>query len=71
MGFVRRLVLIFLISLSACATTVKAYEREKLAHRGMRPEMRPEETRAMLHMMGAREGAVGAAGEAGGGCGCN
>jgi hypothetical protein len=49
---------------------VRPWERSLLAHRCMTPDSRPEETKARLHMLGARESARGAAGETGGGCGC-
>lgn len=66
----RALVLALLtLSLAACEP-VPAWSRSTLAHRCMRPDTRPEETRARLHMLGAREAARGAAGERGGGCGC-
>ena len=56
--------------LGGCAP-VRPWQRGTLAHRCMQPDARPQETRARNHMLGARESAQGAAGEAGGGCGCN
>ncbi len=54
---------------SACAP-VRPWERGTLSHPCMAPDSRPEEARARVHMLGARESAAGASGEAGGGCGC-
>ena len=63
-------VLLFMFALPACAT-VKPWQRQKLAHPCMNPETRAQEIRATQHMLGAREGSAGAAGEVGAGCGCN
>lgn len=49
---------------------VPRWNRATLAHPCMRSDARPEEVRARLHMLGAREAAQGAAGQRGGGCGC-
>lgn len=49
---------------------VRPWERSVLACEPMRPEARPEESRARGHMLGARESSQGATGERGGGCGC-
>ncbi len=65
-----RLLLLLALLLGACAP-VRSWQRGTLAHRCMRPDARPEETRARNHMLGARESAQGASGESGGGCGCN
>ena len=54
---------------AGCAP-VRPWERVLLAHRCMRPDARPEEARARLHMLDARETSRGGAGETGGGCGC-
>jgi len=53
---------------SGCST-VKAYQRGKLAH----PTMATEEPTgaAESHVYAVQEGAQGGAGGAGGGCGCN
>lgn len=55
--------------LGACAP-VRPWERSILASDCMRPDARPEESRARAHMLGAREASQGATGERGGGCGC-
>ena len=49
---------------------VRPWQRGVLASDCMRPDARPEESQARTHMLGAREGSQGAAGERGGGCGC-
>lgn len=62
-------VVIALSALAGCATT-QPWEREYLA----RPEMSPDgDHRAALfgHYLAVREGAIGATGHGGGGCGCN
>jgi hypothetical protein len=64
-----RALLLATVALAACAP-VHAYERGTLARDCMRPDARPEETRARTHMLGAREGSQGAGGDRGGGCGC-
>jgi hypothetical protein len=61
-------------ALVACALgggCVKAYQREHLAKRAMTNDRAPGESRFAAHDRGAREGADGATGEPGGGCGCN
>jgi hypothetical protein len=50
---------------------VKPYERELLAKPIMTFQPDPYEDVLDLHMLEAREGAVGGYGSAGGGCGCN
>ena len=55
---------------SGCAP-VKPYERELLAKPIMTFQPDPYEDVLDLHMLEAREGAVGGYGSAGGGCGCN
>lgn len=62
-------VLALAVMMSAC-TPVAPWERGLLSHPCMRASSRPEEGRATAHMLGAREGSVGATGERGGGCGC-
>lgn len=67
-------ILIFLVS--ACSKLevkpwVKAHERELLSSKIMSFERDPVSTRYMNHVYEAREGARGAEGSAGGGCGCN
>jgi hypothetical protein len=50
---------------------VKPYEREALADPIMSFDSNPISTSYMHHVFEAREGARGALGSAGGGCGCN
>jgi hypothetical protein len=59
---------------SGCANIepwVKPYEREALADPIMSFDAHPVSTSYMHHVYEAREGARGALGGAGGGCGCN
>lgn len=61
-------------SLSACAPVepwVKPYERENLADPIMAFDRAPVSSGYLDHVYEAREGARGASGSAGGGCGCN
>jgi hypothetical protein len=60
--------------LTACASIepwVKPYEREKLADPIMAFERNPVSGSYLDHVFESREGARGASGSAGGGCGCN
>jgi hypothetical protein len=50
---------------------VKPYERENLADPIMAWNRDPVSSSYMLHVYEAREGARGASGATGGGCGCN
>ena len=50
---------------------VKPYEREALADPIMSFDRNPVSTAYLDHVFEAREGARGANGSAGGGCGCN
>lgn len=50
---------------------VKPYEREHLADPIMSADRDPVSSSYLHHVFEAREGARGAAGSAGGGCGCN
>jgi hypothetical protein len=62
------------IALSGCGNIepwVKPYEREALADPIMTFDAHPVSTSYMHHVFEAREGARGALGSAGGGCGCN
>jgi len=59
-----------LIGAAGCAR-VKPYQREHLARPSMVADRQPGEIRFEQHARGAREGADGGTGEAGGGCGCN
>jgi hypothetical protein len=59
---------------SACAPVepwVKPYERENLADPVMAFDRHPISTSYLDHVFESREGARGALGSAGGGCGCN
>ncbi|HVF16308.1 MAG TPA: DUF4266 domain-containing protein [Steroidobacteraceae bacterium] len=76
LSFTRRLLLCAFVisSLSACGNIepwVKPYEREALADPIMSFDANPISTSYMHHVFEAREGARGALGSAGGGCGCN
>jgi hypothetical protein len=65
--------LLFLL-LSACSNVepwVKPYERANLADEAMLLERNPVSGAYLNHVHEAREGARGASGSAGGGCGCN
>lgn len=62
------------LTLSACGNIepwVKPYEREALADPIMSFDANPVSSAYMHHVFEAREGARGAMGGAGGGCGCN
>jgi hypothetical protein len=66
------LTLTFLVS--ACAPIepwVKPFERENLADPIMAFDRNPVSTAYLDHVFESREGARGATGGAGGGCGCN
>jgi hypothetical protein len=71
-------VLVLLITagtaLSACSPIepwVKPYEREHLADPIMSVSRDPVSTNYFEHVLESREGARGATGTVGGGCGCN
>lgn len=60
--------------LTGCASIepwVKPYERDNLADPIMSANRNPLSFSYTMHVFGAREGARGAEGGAGGGCGCN
>jgi len=62
------------LAASACAPIepwVKPYERENLADPIMAFDRNPVSTSYLDHVFESREGARGAVGSAGGGCGCN
>ncbi len=59
-----------LAAVGGCAR-VKPYQREHLARPSMTSDQEAGEARFQQHTRGAREGADGGTGEAGGGCGCN
>ena len=66
--------LLFLASASGCSRVepwVKPYERENLADPIMAWDRDPISSSYMRHVYDSREGARGANGGAGGGCGCN
>jgi hypothetical protein len=65
------LVVLALASAASGCVRVKPYERELLSKRTMTFQPDPYEDVLDLHMLEAREGAVGGYGSAGGGCGCN
>jgi hypothetical protein len=65
-----RLALLFLVCGAGCVR-VRPYERELLAKLIMTFQPDPYEDVLDLHMLEAREGALGGYGSAGGGCGCN
>jgi hypothetical protein len=63
-------VLFLIIAVAGCAP-VKPYQRELLAKPIMTFAPDPYEDVLDLHMLEAREAALGGYGSAGGGCGCN
>lgn len=66
--------LLGVVVLDGCAGVepwVKPYEREHLADPIMSWDRDPISSSYMNHVYEVREGARGATGEAGGGCGCN
>jgi len=62
---------IAVIGLCGCTPWVKPYEREHLADEIMSFSRNPVSEAYIDHVYDAREGARGATGSAGGGCGCN
>jgi hypothetical protein len=75
MRLVRVLIALATLNLLAgCAPIqpwVKPYEREHLADPIMSLDRDPISSDYIAHVFGTREGAHGATGGAGGGCGCN
>ncbi len=69
----RILIVCLVIFTTGCSVSpwVKPYERENLADPIMSFDRNPIDSKVMLHAFGNREGAVGAEGAGGGGCGCN
>jgi hypothetical protein len=66
--------LLLLAAASGCSRVepwVKPYERENLADPIMAWDRDPSSSSYMRHVYDSREGARGANGGAGGGCGCN
>jgi Domain of unknown function (DUF4266) len=65
---------LILAALAACAAPtpwVKPYEREHLADPIMSFNRNPVSSTYLEHVLETREGAHGATGAVGGGCGCN
>ena len=63
-----------LLALAGCGSVepwVKPYERAAFADPIMAPDPHPVSSSYIHHVYEAREGARGASGSAGGGCGCN
>lgn len=68
------ILLLVVALLSGCSGVdpwVKPYERANLATEVMKLDRNPVSGSYMNHVYEAREGARGASGSAGGGCGCN
>ena len=68
------LALALLAALTGCSPVqpwVKPYDREHLADPIMAFDRNPVSTSYLDHVFESREGARGAVGSAGGGCGCN
>jgi hypothetical protein len=68
------LVLATLVLAGGCANVepwVKPYERDRLADPIMASDRDPVSSAYLHHVFESREGARGALGSAGGGCGCN
>ena len=68
------LALALIVTLTGCSSVqpwVKPYEREHLADIIMAFDRNPVSTSYLDHVFESREGARGATGSAGGGCGCN
>jgi hypothetical protein len=68
------MVMVAVVALSGCGNIepwVKPYERQALADPIMSFDANPVSTAYLDHVFEAREGARGALGSAGGGCGCN
>jgi hypothetical protein len=60
-----------LVGCSGVEPWVKPYERDRLADPIMSLNRDPVSSAYIAHVFEAREGARGAVGSAGGGCGCN
>lgn len=74
MNTVRIIVLCGALAAGACSAPepwVKPYERDRLADPIMSFDRDPVSSSYLDHVHEAREGARGATGSAGGGCGCN
>jgi hypothetical protein len=66
-----KLLAAILVLCAGCGATVRPWQREDLARPSMVADRAPGEERFEQHSRGAREGADGGTGQAGGGCGCN
>jgi hypothetical protein len=68
-----KLIVIVVVSgLTGCGRyAVRPDEKEYLADRIMQPDYDGQEAAADEHVLTNREGSIGGAGAAGGGCGCN
>lgn len=66
-----RVFCIWLVLAAAGCATVAPYERERLARRDMALDRNSELSAGQQHATAYREGASGAEGASGGGCGCN
>ncbi|HZF25263.1 MAG TPA: DUF4266 domain-containing protein [Steroidobacteraceae bacterium] len=65
------LILLMLAGCNGIQPWVKPYERDRLADPIMSLNRDPVSAAYIAHVFEAREGARGAIGSAGGGCGCN
>ena len=67
------LILLFVLGISGCSIEpwVRPYERDHIADPIMSFDRDPISSSYIHHVYEAREGARGATGSAGGGCGCN
>lgn len=66
--------LLFIVTVSGCSNIepwVKPYERQNIADPIMGFDRDSVSTKYLNHVYDAREGARGAEGSSGGGCGCN
>jgi hypothetical protein len=66
----RRWFIVMALAGAGCAA-VKPWQREDLARQPMVADQATGDERFQQHARGAREGADGGTGHAGGGCGCN
>lgn len=75
MRYFQKIALILLLMIAAGCTNiepwVKPYERANLADEVMLFDRDPVSSKYLNHVHESREGARGAAGSSGGGCGCN
>lgn len=74
MSSARLLPMLLLLGLAGCGRLepwVKPYERDRLADPIMSFDRNPVSSAYTKHVYEAREGARGASGSSGGGCGCN